>query len=67
MNTTIRISIITDEKELNSKGHNKPVIKLYNDIFCVWISSKNITFKEIEKEIKHIKKITTKYIKNTYI
>ena len=67
MDTTIRISIITDKKELNRKGHDKPVIELYNDISCTWISSKNITFEEIEKEIKRIKKTTTNYIKNNYI
>jgi hypothetical protein len=34
VDTTIRIFIITDKKELNRKGHDKPVVELYNDISC---------------------------------
>lgn len=61
LNTEIRIRLITDKKELKNKGHDLPVIELYNDIVDVWLSCRNLSFDKLEQSIGYIKKATDTY------
>lgn len=62
INVDIKINIITDKKELNDKGHDYPVLELYNDIIDVWIPIEDLSFKKLQHEIIHIKKVSNDYL-----
>lgn len=53
-NETIRIELVTDDRELRRKGHAHPVIELSNDYHCVWIPAGDVSYPTLEREIKRI-------------
>lgn len=62
MDTDIKIRVVTDKKTLSDKGHDAPVIELYNDVIDTWISCKDLSFETIKREILHIQRETDTYI-----
>lgn len=58
MDKSIKIRLVTDKERLNEKGHDVPVVELYNEIIDTWISIKELSFYTLEREINHMQKVT---------
>jgi hypothetical protein len=65
LQTDIQIRLVTDKQQLKSKGHDMPVIELYNDIIDTWVSAKDLSFSTLEYEIDHINKVTEQHLTHT--
>ena len=67
LDINVKVKIVTDKEELNRKGHDNPVLVLYNDIISVWIPIKDMSFSRIEYELERIERVTKMYMKENYI
>lgn len=66
LNTNIRIRVVTDERTLKSKGHDLPVIELFNDVIDTWVSIGDLSFDTIKRELAHIDHVTEVYMSKNF-